>query len=298
MKRIIYILAIVIAIATVFGGITVFADATTDNSTRGGVYGEITDAENEDMSDEYAANVEGESGNVNKATAESESIADSNESTPEENEPFNGENVAGDNENVAGGNENVADDSKNVAGGNENVAGGNENVAGDNKNVAGSNESTNPFEVVWSTVKAYATEIFCALSFVGSLILAYAYKSGLLPIIKGGIGAISNTVSHIKDATQRAETKSDELSIVLCNRLSEAESCLDGIGKSLDGLEKRLDALSSDATERQRLRIILSAQIDMLYGIFMTSALPQYQKDEIGAKIAEMREALLANEDK
>ena len=35
----------------------------------------------------------------------------------------------------------------------------------------------------------------------------------------------------------------------------------------------------------------------MLYSIFMTSALPQYQKDEVGARIAKMREVIGDDED-
>ena len=38
------------------------------------------------------------------------------------------------------------------------------------------------------------------------------------------------------------------------------------------------------------MKIILSAQIDMLYDIFMTSSLPQYQKDAVSKRIGEMKE--------
>ena len=48
--------------------------------------------------------------------------------------------------------------------------------------------------------------------------------------------------------------------------------------------------------ERQTIRTVLLGQIDMLYAIFMSSALPQYQKDEIGIKIQEMREELASYE--
>ena len=34
----------------------------------------------------------------------------------------------------------------------------------------------------------------------------------------------------------------------------------------------------------------MSAQIDMLYGIFMTSSLPQYQKDAVSEHIHKMKE--------
>lgn len=225
MKRIIYIIAVILAVATVFGGITVFADSSEDNLTRDTTY-----VENE----------------TNKNDISGEEVTD---------------NI-------------VTDDATN-----------NDDIV------------TNSFEAVFETVKKYATEIFCALSFIGSLILAYAYRSGLLPIIKSGIGAISDVVSRIKETTERGESKTDEIASAVCGRLSNAEACLDNIENAIDVLGERLDLLSKDADERKKLRVILSAQIDMLYSIFMTSALPQYQKDEVGMKISEMREALLGNED-
>ena len=44
------------------------------------------------------------------------------------------------------------------------------------------------------------------------------------------------------------------------------------------------------------MRLVIEGQIDMLYAIFMSSALPQYQKDEIGERIKLMREVLNNNE--
>lgn len=234
MKRIIYILAIVMTVVTLLGGVTVFADTSAENLTRGTVYSENSDE---------TSLPDGESTVTNEHT-----------------------DTAGD-----------AQQKTDVADGTE-------------------GEKTNPFEVVFLAVKEYATEIFCALSFIGSILLAYAYKKGLLPIIKRGIGAISTTVSTIKETAERGESKTDELSKKLSDRLAGAEKCLGDIENAIDTLGTRLDGLQSDSDERKQIKVILAAQIDMLYSIFMTSALPQYQKDEVGVKIAMMREALLENE--
>ena len=47
--------------------------------------------------------------------------------------------------------------------------------------------------------------------------------------------------------------------------------------------------------EKKQLYLILNAQIEMLYDLFMSSALPQYQKDAVGEKIAKMKEAVREN---
>ncbi len=265
MKRIVYILAVVITIATVFGSITVFADSGEDNLTRGAMYTETETVEvNEIAGENKISEVDGITGKsetsvVDEITGE---VATGNDPTKTDT-PTRGDTTQSETENS------------------------------ENDDIV-----TNSFEMVFETVKKYATEIFCALSFIGSLILAYAYKSGLLPILKSGIGAISEVVSRIKDTTERGETKTDALTNTVAERLNNTESCLDNIGNAIESLGERLDLLSEDKDERQKLRVILSAQIDMLYSIFMTSALPQYQKEEVGAKISEMREALIGDENK
>jgi hypothetical protein len=40
------------------------------------------------------------------------------------------------------------------------------------------------------------------------------------------------------------------------------------------------------------MKTIMSAQVDMLYNIFMSSSLPQYSKDAVGERISEMKAAL------
>ena len=61
-------------------------------------------------------------------------------------------------------------------------------------------------------------------------------------------------------------------------------------------MEERLGDCDLILAERESMRTILLGQVDMLYAIFMSSALPQYQKDEIGIKIQEMREELASYE--
>ena len=72
------------------------------------------------------------------------------------------------------------------------------------------------------------------------------------------------------------------------------EICLsvESISRSLENMELHRENYSKLLAEREAIRTVLLGQIDMLYAIFMSSALPQYQKDEIGLKIQEMREEL------
>lgn len=150
----------------------------------------------------------------------------------------------------------------------------------------------NPFAAFFGVVSEYATEILSALTLIGSLILAYAYKKGLIPLISGGIKALGGAVTKIKDSAERAEGAGKELGESLCQRLSAAEACLDKISEALESTAASLDKFKLDEGERLKTTLVLTAQIDMLYELFMSSALPQYKKDEVGERIAEMRRAV------
>ena len=155
----------------------------------------------------------------------------------------------------------------------------------------------NPFESAFDTVKTMSAEIFCALTFIGSMILAWAYKKGLLPLLQGGLGAISTAVTKIKEKSEATEGATRELSATVAARLEKTEQALAKVTEGLQGLSDALDRLASDADDKERLKTVLTAQIDMLYDIFMTSALPQYQKDAVGERISKMKEALGKNEE-
>ncbi len=155
---------------------------------------------------------------------------------------------------------------------------------------------TNPFAAAFETLKSMSTEILCALTFIGSMILAWAYKKGLLPLLRGGLGAISSAVSGIKESAESGENATRELTKAVVERLTEAEEALEKMTEGLDGIGETLDKLKSDEEDRARLKTLIAAQVEMLYDIFMTSSLPQYQKEAVGERIAKMKEALGVNE--
>ena len=274
MKRIVYIIAVMMTVLALVGGVAVSADYQGENATRVASYEEngagdtLAGGEN----DHADAPTDAETSREVESTP-----ADSANTAEEDAEKADGATSNGSTENADG----TAQDN------------------GDENAEASANDggTSNPFEAFFNTVKEYATEIFCALTFVGSLILAYAYKCGLIPIIKGGIGALSATVSHIKETAERSEEKTGEIGKTVADRLGSAETALGDISKMLSLMAAKLDRLEADGDERRKMRIVMNAEVDMLYSIFMTSALPQYQKDDVGARIAKMREVIGDDED-
>ena len=151
-------------------------------------------------------------------------------------------------------------------------------------------ENSNVFEELYAAVSEFSGEIASALAFLGSLIVALAYKRGLMPAVKSGIGAIGGAVSQLKDSTESYSKHQDELLTEFGERLCRAEEVLERFGQAIDEIAEKTEDGKSAAEDRASMKALMSAQIDMLYDIFMTSSLPQYQKDAVNKRIGEMKE--------
>ena len=158
---------------------------------------------------------------------------------------------------------------------------------------------TNFFTRVYTELSEYAAEILCALTFVASLLLAVAYKKGLFPLIEKSLLAIGNAIGKLKDAVGENNEKSTALSASVDERLTAANSAISAlterVGKLSESLEASLLSKHEAYEEKRQLKVVIEEQIAMLYDVFMYSALPQYQKDAVGERIAKMREAVAEN---
>lgn len=164
------------------------------------------------------------------------------------------------------------------------------------------NEATdeNFFTSVYIKIGEYASEILCALTLAGSLVVAFAYKKGLLPLIEKTLITLGSAVGKIKESTDKSAEKNDVLEATVKKKLTEASELLASLAERTEKLDlalsEKLAGENEMQAEKESLRLILSAQIDMLYDLFMSSALPQYQKDAVGERIAQMKEAIVKND--
>lgn len=154
----------------------------------------------------------------------------------------------------------------------------------------------NIFNQIYDAAVLHAAEIFSLLSLIGTMAVSYFYKKGLLPSVKNALSTLGGIVSNIKDTSDKQHA--DQLSSAreLDERLCEFEKTLEGYAKTLKDMETRLIAEREVYLQLEKTNVILSSQIDMLYDIFMTSALPQYQKEATGERINKMRRELESHE--
>ncbi len=151
-------------------------------------------------------------------------------------------------------------------------------------------EGENLFADIFSAVESFSTEILCALSFVGSLIIAFAYKKGLLPAVKSGIGAIGSAIGEVREQALKSAQIQEELTSLLDERLALLETTLTKFDTAITEIAEKTESGAHAAEDRENVKALMSAQIDMLYELFMTSSLPQYQKDALSERIRDMKE--------
>ena len=143
-----------------------------------------------------------------------------------------------------------------------------------------------------SELKNYLGEIFSALTLIGSVVLAIAYKKGLLPMVKSAFNATAGAVNKIRESTEKCGEDTRALNEAVGERLTTAEATLSRLADRIDELNRQLDEKAESATERERMHTVMLAQVDMLYQVFMSSSLPQYEKDAIAEKVCAMKRTL------
>ncbi len=150
------------------------------------------------------------------------------------------------------------------------------------------------FGEIYSYLVSHAGEIFSTLSFIGTVAVALAYRRGLIPLLRDGLGAIGGATNSISTGTEQARAVTEEA-------IAGVRKVLDGFSDALRTIERageetseRLRTLESEGYDKKTLTKILLEQINMLSDIFMSTSLPQFRKDEIAERAKEMRDLVAA----
>jgi hypothetical protein len=182
----------------------------------------------------------------------------------------------------------------------DNVSDGNtenlENELGDNADDADIEDTKNSFEKIYDAAMAHVSEILSLAAFIGSLICAVIYKSGLMPLIEKGLGGIKNAAQKIKEATDRAECDNKASLGYINDKMCELEMAISEMQETIKSATKAMESSVETRAHQARIDGLLSGELDMLYDIFMSSALPEYEKARVGERVAKLKEELNSDE--
>ena len=153
------------------------------------------------------------------------------------------------------------------------------------------------FGELYNEVAENADKILAALTFIGALIIAFAYKKGLIPLLNGALSNMNSMITKLKEETENSVIENESVGEIIKERLAASEEVIATLTSSIEALEEKLKSVSETKRDSEKAKIIMNAQIDMLYEIFMSSALPQYSKDRVGERVAEMKAHLTESEE-
>ena len=158
-------------------------------------------------------------------------------------------------------------------------------------------EEQNTFSEIYELILNNSDKLFSLLAFISSLVMVFAYKKGLIPIINTGLSAIRKSTDTFEKSAGESLIKAEESLNFLTSKFASCINTLEDISDCVDKLSERLDAIEEDKDSAKTFKTVMLSQIDMLYEIFMKSGLPQYSKDALGEKVAQMKKSITSGEE-
>lgn len=150
----------------------------------------------------------------------------------------------------------------------------------------------NVFEQVYDFILLHSDKILSAAAAIGSLILAFAYKKGLLPILKGALSKLSDSISKLCESNEKRGAEAEAALEGAKEKFLLAEKAITDLTEKLDAFEKDAENLNKTERSVSNIESVILCQIDLLYEIFISSSLPIYQKEAVSEKISDMRKTL------
>ncbi len=150
----------------------------------------------------------------------------------------------------------------------------------------------NLFERIFSAVSSNLSEILCALTLAGSVVLAIAYKKGLLPMVRNAVCAIGKGVGKLQSEAEGFNKASGEKIGAVLEKLEGAAKAIDGFSERLGALEEELGKISKSNEQFAVIRKAVEMEAELLYDVFMSSALPEYQKEAVSKKVAKINDTI------
>lgn len=156
-------------------------------------------------------------------------------------------------------------------------------------------------EVLLSVWEEHSAEVFSALTLLGSLVVAFTYKRGLLPTLYGALNSIGNTAKEASERAQGLATEAQEHILSLEGIAQPVARGMEALGDVCTDMSTRLTALETllakEEDERARIKCVMEGVADMLWGVFTAANLPEYAKEQIGVRYNAIKSALADGED-
>lgn len=145
-------------------------------------------------------------------------------------------------------------------------------------------------DILLGFLSDHTAEIFCILTFVCSCTVTVLFRRGLLPALSRALGALSQKLGDGVSEIERADRDLREATDGRLGMLSETGAALsarlEATAEGLSALSKRLadmeSVLAGEGEERDKVALVLRAQLEMFYRFFSAVNLPHHEKERLG----------------
>ena len=134
-----------------------------------------------------------------------------------------------------------------------------------------------------------ASEILGALTLLASLIVAFLYKSGLLPLLRNGLSVLADTAGKTGKMTEVFTERAEAELTALRESLAPYTELL---AKSEEYLRTVSEAMVSAERKTRETRDILAAETALFYELLSSVNLPEAQKESMAQSYYKLKKRL------
>lgn len=150
-------------------------------------------------------------------------------------------------------------------------------------------ESATLGESVAAFIEENADTLLGALTLVSSLLVAFLYKSGLLPLLRRALSALSETSGRTEELTERFTERAEKELALLRESATPVAELLKTTEETVAKIE---EALRASEEANRETRDILETETTLFYELLVSANLPEAQKTSMAESYYRLRERL------
>ena len=154
------------------------------------------------------------------------------------------------------------------------------------------------------TLAAFITDngdtLLGVLTLIGSLLVAFFYKTGLMPVLRSGLSALAELLGKSRDLTESFTkdvgerfSRIEESVAPMVDAMRHGEEALLAVEGKLASLA---DALQTSAGDRRKTAEVLRTETELFYEMLSSVNLPEAQKESMTESYYRLKRVLEAEE--
>lgn len=147
--------------------------------------------------------------------------------------------------------------------------------------------------------KANGSTLLGVLTLLGSLLVAFFYKAGLLPMVRAGLSALKELIGKSHEATERFTQDANEIFTRIEEQTKPTLALAERSITLIESLEERLgvleEALRASESDRRATAAVLRTETELFYELLHSVNLPEAQKESMTESYYRLKRELEAN---